>query len=210
MMKTAKIVILLIIVGAVIANIIQEHQPELFEKVSYPLEYKEEIAAASEKYGLDPYLVCGIVYVESKFDPSSESEAGAVGLMQIMPDTGQWIAVKRSKSFSPGDLAISSMNIDMGCWYYRFLLSKYKNQKLALAAYNSGFKNVDRWLKESKGQSVEKMVRQIPFKETREFVTRVEDSRDKYRSLYAGEFDRKYRKRAGKMLVSKQYAKLDI
>jgi soluble lytic murein transglycosylase len=206
-MKTVKVLVLLIIVGAVLVNFAQEYQPEIFEKVSYPLEYKEEIAAASEKYGLDPYLVCGIVFVESKFDPSSESNAGAVGLMQIMPDTGQWIAVKRGKSFSPGDLSISSMNIDMGCWYYKFLLSKYKNQKLALAAYNSGFKNVDRWLKENKGQAVEKTVRQIPFKETREFVTRVEESSAKYRELYAGEFDRKYRKRAGRKHIVQLYMK---
>jgi soluble lytic murein transglycosylase len=187
-MKILKALGFLVVVAMLAVVAIENIQPEFWNRVEYPLEYKEEIKAASEKYDLDPFLVCAIIYVESKFEPSSKSRVGAVGLMQIMPETGQWAATKRGNSYTVDDLDNPSVNIDTGCWYFRYLLLKYKNEKLALAAYNSGFKNVDRWLVKSKDKTVDEIIASIPYKETRQFIDRVEGAQEIYRKTYAAEF----------------------
>lgn len=170
----------------------QKTYPQKLEHMFYPLEYKESIAQASKDYSIDPHLICAIIYVESKFNPRSESNAGAVGLMQVMPQTGQWIAKKQGRPFSVSDLNDPATNIDMGTWYFRYLKSKYGNDKLALAAYNSGFRNVDRWLKNNSSSTVDEMVTRIPFEETRAFVVRVKSAEKMYKKLYPDEFNVNY------------------
>lgn len=189
-MKTLRTLGIVVIIAVLAMIVVEYMQPEYLERINYPLEYKEEIIAACDKNDLDPYLVCAIIYVESKFDPSSKSSAGAVGLMQVMPETGLWAAAKKGDNYLVEDLDNPSVSIDIGTWYYKYLVSKYKNEKLALAAYNSGFKNVDRWLGENKNKdkTVDEVIAEIPFKETRQFVERVEDAREKYREIYAEEF----------------------
>ncbi len=162
--------------------------PDSWQRLLFPLEYKESIAQASEKYLLDPYLIAAIIYVESKFDPVSESRNGAVGLMQVMPNTGSWIATKQGRKFSPGDLYRPEENIDMGCWYFNFLLGKYKDERLALAAYNSGYKNVDRWLRIKRYKDIDAWVENIPFGETKQFVKRVQKTKKIYQKNYPHAF----------------------
>ncbi|MBI4733386.1 MAG: lytic transglycosylase domain-containing protein [Rubrobacteridae bacterium] len=187
-MKILKVIGLSLLIAIIAMFVTQNGRSDYWGKLNYPLEYKEEIAAVSKKYGLDPYLVCAIIYAESKFDPASESSAGAIGLMQIMPETGYWAASKKGEKFSEKDLANPSVNIDIGSWYYKYLTEKYKNDKLALAAYNSGFKNVDKWIAQSKGSSVDVLVENIPFQETRDFVSRVIEAKQKYKIIYGDEF----------------------
>jgi soluble lytic murein transglycosylase len=156
------------------------------ERVYYPLEYSAQIRKAADRYGVDPYLVTAVVFEESRFDPAVRSKVGAVGLMQVMPETGKWVALKQGRSFSQADLVKPDVNVDMGTWYLSFLLKKYGKVDLALAAYNGGLMNVDRWM--SSGQAAETTVRQIPYKETRDFVVKVKKSRSVYRELYPGAF----------------------
>ncbi|MEW5706136.1 MAG: lytic transglycosylase domain-containing protein [Actinomycetota bacterium] len=187
-MRLAKLLLSIIILTLVAIVWYQLSYSDKWERLKYPLEFKAEIASASQKYSIDPYLIAAIIYVESKFNPISESRAGAVGLMQIMPNTGIWISKKRGTEFYPADLKDPGVNIDMGTWYFNYLKHRYGSEKLALAAYNSGYKNVDRWMEESQSSNVDDIIESIPYKETRDFIMRVEKVREIYAKLYPSGF----------------------
>lgn len=187
-MKLLKFAFIAIICVFFAALWFQQSYPDSWDRIIYPLEHKDSITKAARRYAIDPYLITAIIYEESKFDSASESKVGAIGLMQIMPNTGKWIAEKQGQQFVTDDLYRPEINIDMGCWYYRFLWTKYKDERLALAAYNSGYKNVDRWLKEGDHSSVDEVIAKIPFKETRVFVQRVQKSKKVYERLYPDAF----------------------
>ncbi|MCL4499164.1 MAG: lytic transglycosylase domain-containing protein [Chloroflexi bacterium] len=151
------------------------------ERFFYPLEYAGIIKEVSAKYNLDPFLVSAVIYEESKFDPAVRSKVGAVGLMQVMPQTGKWVAGRQGRTIDEQDLLKPAVNIDIGSWYLRYLKNKYEQEDLALAAYNGGLDNVDKWMS---SQAPAATIDRIPYKETREFVSRVKSSRAKYRELY--------------------------
>jgi soluble lytic murein transglycosylase len=120
-----------------------------------------------------------VIESESKFNPNAQSGAGAVGLMQLTPSTAKGIAQYTGGSrFRVSDLTNPDINIRYGAWYLGHLLEKYKNERLALAAYNAGQENVDRWQREHLG---------IQFGETREYVDKVERLKKIYRRTYASE-----------------------
>jgi len=149
--------------------------PVLSEKL-FPIRYQEEIAQAAEKYGQDPYLVAAVVKAESGYDPKAESGKGAVGLMQLMPDTAEWVASKLDV-WSDGEgpvLTDPEDNLELGVWYLAYLGDAYGDgSALALAAYNAGPGNVDEWVQEAGGQE-SFTLSDIEFPETREYVERVE------------------------------------
>ena len=107
--------------------------------------------------------------------------------MQIMPDTASWITDK-TDDIEEGPLDDPERNIALGTWYLSWLSKKYESDVVALAAYNSGDKNIDNWLKINGDLSDDEFVKRIPFKETREYVTRVKNSRSMYKKLYQEEF----------------------
>ncbi|MBE0448392.1 MAG: lytic transglycosylase domain-containing protein [Actinobacteria bacterium] len=187
-MRLPKLAIIIILLPLAVILWYQWSYPDKWGHILYPIEYKGLIIGASKKYSVDPYLISAIIYEESKFNPSSRSKVGAIGLMQIMPDTGRWIAEKQGRRFTVDDLYHPEANIDMGCWYFNFLRAKYKDEKLALAAYNSGDKNVDRWLKAGEHSTVDEMIASIPYKETRTFVQRVLKTKKLYEKHYPGAF----------------------
>jgi soluble lytic murein transglycosylase len=120
--------------------------PVVVDRVRYPLRYEEIVVAHAENYRLEPELVAAVIYQESKFDADAVSPSGAVGLMQLLPETGQGIADRTGgNEWTPDDLKHAELNIRYGCWYLRHLLDKYGDEELALAAYNAGQTNVDRW-----------------------------------------------------------------
>ncbi len=130
-------------------------------------------------YRLDPALLAAVIWQESRFRPAAVSSAGAVGLMQLLPSTARGIAQRTGGSaFVESDLYQPELNIRYGAWYLRHLLDKYGDTQLALAAYNAGQTNVDRWLADGGG---------IRFTETRHYVDAVDDARDAYRRTYADE-----------------------
>src|SRR3984893_12455715 len=142
---------------------------------------------AAEKH-LDPALIAAVIYAETKFDPRPSS-AGAQGLMQILPATAYYLAhLSGGSSFTASDLATPSINVAYGTYYLRYLLDHYNgNELLAVAAYNGGLANVDRWAAEANAAGRELTAERIPFPETREYVLRVLDAQRAYRSRYAGE-----------------------
>ncbi len=126
----------------------------------------------SARFHISPELLQAVILTESKYNPQAVSRTGAVGVMQIMPDTAQWIA---EQSGLPADnLHDPKQNIALGAWYLYYLLDKYHgNLVLALAAYNAGRGNVDSWMKENRWPPDFVDINRIPFPETREFVKHV-------------------------------------
>lgn len=154
--------------------------------ILYPLDYREEIFARSREFGLDPYLVAAVIRTESKFRPEARSSQGARGLMQIMPETAEWIAGQLEIPFAPEWLDRPDYNVRLGSWYLRDLLRQFEGDTvLALAAYNGGRTNVQKWLKERQWTGEQRTLDQIPFRETRTYVDRVLRNHDMYRRLYA-------------------------
>ena len=145
---------------------------------------------AAEKH-LDPALIAAVIYAETKFDPRS-SAVGALGLMQIMPGTAAYLAHRSgATTFTTADLATPQVNIAYGSYYLRYLLDEYHgNVTDALAAYNGGESNVDRWIAAARAQGHALTVDEIPFPETRAYVARVLSAEGKYRSKYAAELYR--------------------
>jgi soluble lytic murein transglycosylase len=124
-------------------------------------------------------LLAAVIEQESKFDASARSSAGAVGLMQLQPATAKGIAKFTGGSrFVLSDLDDPEINVRYGAWYLHHLLQKYDDERLALAAYNAGQQNVDRWRAAHEG---------IQYSETRAYVDRVERLKDIYRRAYGSE-----------------------
>jgi soluble lytic murein transglycosylase len=154
-------------------------EPTWYLRVRYPLEYQQVVRGHAENYRLAPELLAAVIYQESKFDPEARSSSGAVGLMQLLPGTAKGIAVRTGgHRFVVDDLLDPELNVRYGSWYLRHLLDKYGDERLALAAYNAGQANVDRWRDEGRG---------IAFAETRHYVDRVAELKEVYREAYGDE-----------------------
>jgi soluble lytic murein transglycosylase len=158
------------------------------KEVTLPLRHEDIIRQQAESKALDPSLIAAVIYAESKFRDST-SATGAKGLMQIQPETARFIADRSGGTeFRTSDLGTPQVNISYGSWYLRYLLRRYDgNETLAIAAYNGGETNVDRWVAAS-GRSRERFrAAQIPFAETRAYVQRVQQARRDYRRRYSDE-----------------------
>jgi len=151
----------------------------------YPLEYREILFLRAAERGLDPYLVAAVIRAESRFRPRAISAQGARGLMQIMPETGKWVAEQMEIPFDPELLYDPDYNIRLGCWYLSNLLNEFDgNRVLALAAYNGGRNNVKQWLAEERWTGEAHTLEQIPFGETRHYVAVVLRDHKRYQWLY--------------------------
>jgi soluble lytic murein transglycosylase len=151
-------------------------EPDFYLRARYPLEYEHIIRGHAGNHGLDPALLAAVVYVESRFDPNATSAAGAIGLMQLLPETAKGIALRTGGArFVVADLRDPEINVRYGSWYLDHLRAKYGDMSLALAAYHAGPGNVDHW----REQGLE-----IPFATTREYVEEVERLRQVYADAY--------------------------
>lgn len=184
------ILLLIVVVALVTSNI--------FWRWMYPIQYQSLILNAAASNGVDPLLVAAVIRVESKFDTHDVSHAGAVGLMQLMPDTAQWIALRLADSgaFVAGygqgthnsQLAVPAINIQLGSWYLQYLTKKFDgNRVAAIAAYNAGPKRVQQWLHNDTWNGQLNSIDKIPLGETRHFVDRVFYNFDLYQRIYGNE-----------------------
>jgi peptidoglycan lytic transglycosylase len=155
--------------GAIVAagvGYVLRTSPPWYERIRYPLQYSEFIRVHAKEHHLDPALMAAVIYQESKFRPSVESSSGAIGLMQLTPDTARGIAIRTGgNAFETSDLYNAEINIRYGAWYLDNLFAKYHDERLVLAAYNAGQGNVDKWM--AHGEDIQ-------FPETRAYVKRVE------------------------------------
>jgi len=150
--------------------------PDFVQRERYPLRYEAIVKGHARNYRLDPALLAAVIYAESKFHANAKSSSGAIGLMQLLPSTADGIALHTGgTNFHRSDLYNPEINVRYGAWYLRHLLDKYDDERAALAAYNAGQNNVDRWLADGEG---------IRFSETRAYVDRVEDLKGIYRDIW--------------------------
>ena len=159
---------------------------DTFYKNRYPLLHKEVIEEYCELYDVDKFLVHSIIRTESFFDEKAVSKKGAIGLMQIMPDTGSWVAEKlKIDNFSTEDLFDSEKNIMIGVWYISYLSDKFNgNFNNIIAAYNAGPTNVSKWLNEENLSLDGENLIDIPFEETKKYQKKVSNAYDMYIKIY--------------------------
>jgi soluble lytic murein transglycosylase len=175
-----------LVLVAALAVVIATELHHAVGKLGLPLRNAEVIRQQAAAKRLDPALVAAVIYAESKFEPRPSS-AGAEGLMQILPETAYFIAhLSGGTAFTASDLATPSINVAYGTYYLRYLLDHYDgNEMLAVAAYNAGLANVDRWVAHAHAEGGTLTVNEIPFPETRAYVERVLSAQQDYRASYA-------------------------
>jgi len=162
-----------------IAFAVWHAQPRFIQRIRYPLRYESIVRGHAKEFDLDPALLAAVIYTESRFNARARSGAGAIGLMQLLPDTARGIALRTGGSaFVVDDLYVPELNVRYGAWYLRDLLNRYGDERTALAAYHAGQGNVDRWRKEGVG---------IQFPQTRSYVASVEHVKAIYASAYSKE-----------------------
>jgi soluble lytic murein transglycosylase len=175
--------------AAVFMAILSPWADKAVQEIKLPLRHDDIIRQQAQDKNLDPALIAGVIYVESRFRDQT-SHAGAKGLMQIMPATADFIAGKSGGTeFEQGDLSTPQINISYGSWYLRYLLEHYHgNTILTLAAYNAGEGKVDEWWRNASARGEQfRVADHIPFPETREYVGKVLTARRAYRREYAKE-----------------------
>jgi soluble lytic murein transglycosylase len=182
--RAFRVLVFLAIVGTGVAVTLPLLQKAVRE-LSLPLADAGIIRQQAAEKHLDPALIAGVIYAETKFDPRT-SPAGALGLMQMMPETAQYLAHRSGGTgFTTADLGTPAVNIAYGSYYLRYLLNHYHgNELLAIAAYNGGITNVDGWFAKARAAGHRFTVDDIPFPETRAYVLRVLQAQRDYRHTY--------------------------
>ncbi len=153
----------------------------------YPISFQEEIKLSAQHYELDPLLIAAIIRVESNYRLSAVSRKGAVGIMQIMPDTAEWILKKGD--FGPITVEDAGTQahagIALGSWYVKELNRQFDGDLIkSLAAYNAGPGKVKSWLQQGVWNGEERTISDIPYGETRHYVQRVLYYYKKYQDIY--------------------------
>jgi soluble lytic murein transglycosylase len=158
------------------------------KEVVLPLRHEDIIRQQARDKHLDPALVAGVIYTESRFRDQT-SNAGAKGLMQLTPATARFVEhLSGGSTFQVSDLSVPQVNIAYGTYYLRYLLDRYgDNEALALAAYNGGEGNVDRWVDAARQEGKALSIDAIPFGETRAYVRSVQSAARQYRDNYKSE-----------------------
>lgn len=158
-------------------------------RLLYPIPYKQDIQISAQNYEVDPFLIAAIIRVETNFNPDKTSRKGAVGLMQLMPETAEWIVEQAGYSEETvRSLERPDVNIEVGAWYLNKLYNQFDGNIIAvLAAYNAGPGNARKWLQQQIWDGTLKNIDRIPFGETRHYIQRVMYYHNKYEKLYADE-----------------------
>jgi soluble lytic murein transglycosylase len=180
------LVVVVALLGVVCAAVLSGLGTDAVREITLPLQHDDIIRQQAADKGLDPALIAAVIYEESRFRDQT-SHAGARGLMQVTPDTADFIARHSGGyRFKQSDLATPQINIAYGSYYLRYLIDHYEgNERLALAAYNAGLGNVDRWVAQAGGPDAFDAANDIPFPETRAYVENVMERRGEYRDNYA-------------------------
>lgn len=160
----------------------------LFFEFKYPLKFKEEIEFYAEKNDISPTLVAAIINTESSFRQDAKSNSGAEGLMQLLPSTARFVADKYGVEFD-GNLFSPQKNIEIGCFYLKYLFDKFKNEQTVLFAYNSGEGNVSCWLNDKHYSKDGKTLDSCPFEETNNYVKKVQKAKKFYSKKISAQTD---------------------
>ena len=173
---------IIIFIISIIIVVLAGTEFNLSSKLVHPRLYSDYVQKYSEAFELDENLVYSIIKVESKFHKNAESNKGAKGLMQISDITRDWAIDEMD--LGEIDIKNPEINIMIGCWYLDKLIDQFKDIDLVIASYNAGSGNVSKWLK-NKDYSIDgKILYNIPFEETKNYVKKVKRNYETYTSLY--------------------------
>ncbi len=154
--------------------------------IQYPIKYENFVEKYAQEYDLDKYLIYSVIREESRFDRYAVSSADAKGLMQLTEKTGEYCANQlKINDYTKDSLFDPEVNINLGCFYLKSLIDRYDDINIALAAYNGGPGNVDSWLSDKKYVDKKGNLVNIPFRETRNYIGRVNEAKSMYESIYA-------------------------
>ncbi|MBQ4312881.1 MAG: lytic transglycosylase domain-containing protein [Clostridia bacterium] len=169
--------VVLAIIGALMANVVVHRL--------YPQSYRQYIEQSCTEFGVDESLVYAVIHTESGFDPMARSEVGAMGLMQIMPETFSWLQSKLppESELSPDALYDPQTNIRYGVYFLSLLEQQFGADVLTVAAYHAGQGKVASWLS-SEQVSQGSAAADIPSSATGHYVSKVQRAREIYRKLY--------------------------
>lgn len=184
------VVLLLLAAIAIVAGLLVTGRivvPVLSERL-FPIRYQDDISRIAGEYGQDPYLVAAVVKSESGYDAGATSGKGAIGLMQLMPETAEWIASQLAWPEGRAVLTDPADNLELGVWYLDYLGDSYGDgNPLTLAAYNAGPGNLNKWIEAAGGLEAFDLT-DIPFPETRQYVERVEHYYQLYQRIHPDVF----------------------
>ncbi len=184
--RVSKLKLPYIILAVIFSFFILFFSMHIYLRVVYPVKYSDYIDDSIEKTGLSPSLVYAVIRSESGFDPKAVSYVGAKGLMQITPDTLDWVRYRLGEkdTVSEDILFNPQKNIYYGCYILKLLYDEFVNTKEVLCAYHAGFGNVKKWLKNKEYSSDGKTLDVIPFKDTNQYVIKVMRTMEIYREIY--------------------------
>lgn len=196
----------LILIGIVMAIIIS------FSIVAYQtsrqkIAYQDEIKKYSEKYNMDPLLIASIIKVESDYDNGAHSNQNAKGLMQLLDASAKHSAELIGEEYYPDKLKDVDYNLNLGVGYFNYLYKYYNNVDLALAAYNGGIGNVDKWINEKKIDKHDPDPTKIPVEETRQYVIKINSNYDLMKVFYEDGLPSKNELKNRRELSIKNYKK---
>lgn len=181
------ILVLVIFAGAILFMLghFNEDTKDKLEKLNYPTDYSEYVEKAASDYGLEPSIIYSIIRTESNFNPDAQSNAGAYGIMQIMPSSFDWLQELRGEEgkYDADALFEPEICIDYGSYLLKYFYDYYGNEQCAVAAYNAGFVVSD-WLADPQYSSDGETLNDIPYPETNDYVTKVQSAKEMYKKLY--------------------------
>ena len=174
----------LLIVLLLLLAIIPLLATETVQKQIYPREFSEYVTKYAFEYEVPEAMVYAVIHVESDFDPNAQSHAGAYGLMQLIPDTLDWLSRLLDEDAPTGEITDPETNIKYGTYYLRHLYRRFGNWDTALAAYNAGHGRVANWLTDSRYSDDGVTLKEIPIDETKNYVNKVNFYLRNYKKLY--------------------------
>lgn len=179
-MQKAIVILILIAVFATLAVLCVDD----IEKIFYQREFTEYVTKYSNEFDVPEALIYAVIRTESGFDPEARSSVGAIGLMQLMPDTLDWLSRLLDEEAPTGEITDPETNIKYGTYYLRYLCDRFGNLDTALAAYNAGHGRVASWLTNKEYSDDGITLKSIPFEETKNYVNKVTSDYNTYKKLY--------------------------
>ena len=186
MHKSKKLLITSVLIIIVIALLVLLLTPKYEKEIVYKTEYKDIVEKYAKEYNVDKYLIYAVIKTESNFEEKATSNVGARGLMQIMPDAYNWVKyrLKDEREITYDDMYKAEYNIEYCSYMLKFLLDRYSDKSLAIAAYHGGMTQVDKWVSDGKIKNNGKSVKEFPSKTTDHYVKKVTKAYESYKNLY--------------------------
>lgn len=155
-----------------------------FYSYNYPMKYNENIRAYAKEFNTNSAIIASVANVESNFKENAKSNKGAIGIMQLMPTTAEWIAKKIGEEYDETKLYVAEYNLKLGSYYLSYLIDYFGDEKLGICAYNAGQGNVASWLNDKKYSADGKTLDKIPYKETSNYLNKVIKNYNYYKKRY--------------------------